>query len=315
MVEGLEQALNIVIPKDFDGDECRAFLDREVSSGGWRLCIGHSHRLVVVLRRVALPLWRVPHSLRMPPFPRSPRRPVSDPLAPSLPSRRCQAVASTAQPPAPRPASSTPWWPSTSSPSASTPRSSATTPRSCHPSPSTTGRGRGRRSASSSSSTRRRCATRTRVSGVKWLSRMDWASILAPAGAPATTRAPPRPPLAELNDPLKQRDLFAQQALAKAEGDDEAMFIDENFCTALEYGLPPTGGWGLGIDRMCMLLTDTQASGGGVRAWQKTPSMPALLSWVVNTLLLVTMGCHRPRAPSSRSRFPRTSRRCCCSPP
>lgn len=61
----------------------------------------------------------------------------------------------------------------------------------------------------------------------------------------------------ELNDPLRQRELFAQQASAKAAGDDEAMFIDENFVTALEYGLPPTAGWGMGIDRMTMLLTDT----------------------------------------------------------
>lgn len=60
----------------------------------------------------------------------------------------------------------------------------------------------------------------------------------------------------ELNDPIRQRELFQQQAGAKAEGDDEAMFIDEGFCTALEYGLPPTGGWGMGIDRMAMLLTD-----------------------------------------------------------
>eukprot|EP00955_Chlamydomonas_euryale_P074740 362120-Chlamydomonas_euryale.AAC.1 len=62
----------------------------------------------------------------------------------------------------------------------------------------------------------------------------------------------------ELNDPIRQRELFNDQASAKAEGDDEAMFIDENFCTALEYGLAPTGGWGMGIDRMAMLLTDTQ---------------------------------------------------------
>ncbi|XP_075045246.1 lysine--tRNA ligase isoform X2 [Mixophyes fleayi] len=61
----------------------------------------------------------------------------------------------------------------------------------------------------------------------------------------------------ELNDPIRQRELFEDQAKAKAEGDDEAMFIDETFCTALEYGLPPTAGWGMGIDRLTMFLTDS----------------------------------------------------------
>jgi len=62
----------------------------------------------------------------------------------------------------------------------------------------------------------------------------------------------------ELNNPFVQRERFESQAADKAAGDDEAQMIDENFCTSLEYGLPPTGGWGMGIDRFCMLLTNTR---------------------------------------------------------
>ncbi|KAK9879578.1 hypothetical protein WA026_006644 [Henosepilachna vigintioctopunctata] len=60
----------------------------------------------------------------------------------------------------------------------------------------------------------------------------------------------------ELNDPMVQRERFEEQSKQKAAGDDEIQLIDENFCTALEYGLPPTGGWGLGVDRLTMFLTD-----------------------------------------------------------
>ncbi|CAI5534415.1 unnamed protein product [Closterium sp. Naga37s-1] len=61
----------------------------------------------------------------------------------------------------------------------------------------------------------------------------------------------------ELNDPIRQRQLFANQGKDRAAGDDEAMKKDDDFCTALEYGLPPTGGWGMGVDRMTMILTDS----------------------------------------------------------
>ncbi|MCL7047525.1 hypothetical protein MKW94_008968 [Papaver nudicaule] len=62
----------------------------------------------------------------------------------------------------------------------------------------------------------------------------------------------------ELNDPVVQRERFAEQLKDRQSGDDEAMALDEDYCTALEYGLPPTAGWGLGIDRLTMLLTDSQ---------------------------------------------------------
>jgi lysyl-tRNA synthetase class 2 len=63
----------------------------------------------------------------------------------------------------------------------------------------------------------------------------------------------------ELNDPVEQRRRFEQQLDERARGDQEAHAMDEDYVRALEYGLPPTAGEGLGIDRLVMLLTGTQS--------------------------------------------------------
>lgn len=80
----------------------------------------------------------------------------------------------------------------------------------------------------------------------------------------------------ELNDPLDQRERFEAQLALSEKGDDEAMFIDQDFLRALEYGMPPTSGIGIGIDRLVMLMTNNSSIQEVLFFPQMKPEQPKL---------------------------------------
>ncbi|KAI9656699.1 MAG: lysyl-tRNA synthetase [Trizodia sp. TS-e1964] len=101
----------------------------------------------------------------------------------------------------------------------------------------------------------------------------------------------------ELNSPFEQRLRFQEQANQKAQGDDEAQPVDEGYCVALEYGLPPTGGWGMGIDRMVMFLANTYSIKEVLAFPLMKEEAPTLKKSDLGEKLLVEESNHRIHVP------------------
>ena len=112
----------------------------------------------------------------------------------------------------------------------------------------------------------KRDADPARIAGPQAGGRVSWDPSKVPAFARRASRpraAPflrqPKLAIGALNDPLEQRRRFEQQLEERAKGDQEAHAMDEDYVRALEYGLPPTAGEGVGVDRLVMLLTGSKS--------------------------------------------------------
>lgn len=103
----------------------------------------------------------------------------------------------------------------------------------------------------------------------------------------------------ELNDPIDQRERFEAQLMLSEKGDDEAMFIDQDFLRALEYGMPPTSGIGIGIDRLVMLMTNNSSIQEVLFFPQMRPEKKTLALTAEEKVILETLKKDHPIALTS----------------